>query len=92
MSDEIADIRSAETVPVVEGNTKPSVFVRAVRLRGVQEPMHVRTSTQGTLYDETQQEERKELSTTPSRRPGGGKRVYEGSSLLAARVIAYPLA
>ena len=48
MSDEIADFRSAETVPVVEGNTKPSVFVRAVRLRGVQEPMHVRTSTQGT--------------------------------------------
>ena len=49
MSDEIADFRSAETVPVVEGNTKPSVFVRAVRLRGVQEPMHVRTSTQGML-------------------------------------------
>ena len=48
MSDEIADFRSAETVPVVEGNTKPSVFVRADRLRGVQEPMHVRTSTQGT--------------------------------------------
>ncbi len=48
MSDEIDDFRSAETVPVVEGNTKPSVFVRAVRLRGVQEPMHARTSTQGT--------------------------------------------
>ena len=48
MSDEIDDIRSAETVSAVEGNTKPSVFVRAARLRGVQEPMHARTSTQGT--------------------------------------------
>ena len=41
-------VGSREGMGEAEGNTKPSVFVRAVRLRGVQEPMHVRTSTQGT--------------------------------------------
>ena len=47
-STENAVIRSAEAIQKVEGNTGPPVFVRAAGLRGVRDPRHARTSTQGT--------------------------------------------